>query len=255
MVLRDAAGRVVDSLNFGGLVDPWAAEGYQAASGANRSGCSVPSPGAGRGGFGGPGAQAATTTPNRSSGRFPDGADTDSNCNDFQLQAVTTLPAASAAGATNIKVAGAADFAAGQTIIIDTGANRETAVIATVGTPGATTVGAATNVGATVIPVAGGAGFSAGQTITIDSGANQETAVIASATGGGRGGPGRGGPGGATITVAAPLTFAHAAGAQVSGTGITLTAPLSRAHNSGAQVAGSVPTPGAPNQYRSRPRM
>ena len=32
MVLRDAAGLVVDSLNYGGLVDPWAAEGYQAAS-------------------------------------------------------------------------------------------------------------------------------------------------------------------------------------------------------------------------------
>src|SRR6185369_1509170 len=34
MVLRDAAGLVVDSLNYGLLVDPWAAEGYQAASGA-----------------------------------------------------------------------------------------------------------------------------------------------------------------------------------------------------------------------------
>jgi non-reducing end alpha-L-arabinofuranosidase len=164
-------------------------------------------------------------------------------------QPVTTLPAASAAGATNIKVAGTADFAAGQTIIIDTGANRETAVIATVGTPGATTVGTATNAGAAVIPVAGGAGFSAGQTITIDSGANQETAVVASTTGGGRGGPG-----GATITVAAPLTRAHAVGAQLSGTGITLTAALSLAHDSGAQVAGSVPTPGAPNQYYRRRR-
>ncbi len=259
MVLRDAAGRVVDSLNFGGLVDPWAAEGYQAASGANQSGCSVPSPSAGRGGFGGRGAQ-PTATPNRSSGRFPDGADTDSNCSDFQVQAVTTLPAASAAGATNIKVADAVDFAAGQTIIIDTGANRETAVIGTVGTPGATTVGTATSAGATVIPVASPAGFTAGQTIIIDSGANQETAVVASAAFGGRGGPGggpgRGGPGGgATLTVAAPLTRAHAVGAQVSGTGITLTAPLSRAHDSGAQVAGSVPTPGAPNQYRSRSRM
>ena len=36
MVLRDAAGLVVDSLNYGGLVDPWAAEGYQAASGAGK---------------------------------------------------------------------------------------------------------------------------------------------------------------------------------------------------------------------------
>ena len=128
--------------------------------------------------------------------------------------------------------------------MIDTGANFETAVIATVGTAGATTVGAATDVGATVIPVANAIGFSAGQTITIDSGANHETAVVVSITGG---------RGGATITVAAPLAFAHVAGAQVSGTGITLTTALTKAHASGAQVARSLPTPGAPNQYfRSR---
>jgi hypothetical protein len=47
-----------------------------------------------------------------------------------------------------------------------------------------------------------------GQTITIDSGVNQEAAVVASTTGG---------RGGAKITVAVPLTLAHAAGAQVSG--------------------------------------
>jgi len=72
------------------------------------------------------------------------------------------------------------------------------------------------------------------------------------ATGGGRGGAGRGGPGGATVTVATALKFAHAAGAQVSGTGITLGAALSKAHDSGANVAGNVPTPGAPNQYVRR---
>ncbi len=236
MVLRDAAGLVVDSLNYGGLVDPWAAEGYQAASGAGQSGCSVTAPASARG------FDPAAGETNRSAGRFPDGLDTDSNCTDFLLQPATTLLAGSAAGATNIKVAGVADFAVGQTITIDTGTNLETAVIATVGTAGATTVGAATAVGATVIPVAGWMGFSAGQTITMDSGANQETVVVTSI---GRGGPG----GGATITVAAPLTLAHAAGAQVSGTGITLTAPLTRAHASGAQAASDVPTPGAPNQY------
>ena len=118
----------------------------------------------------------------RSRGRFPDGFDTDSHCTDFLMQSATTLSAASAAGATNIKVASVADFVAGQTIMIDTGANLETAVIATVGTAGATTVGAATDVGATVIPVASGMGFSAGQTITIDSGANHETAVVVSTT-------------------------------------------------------------------------
>ncbi len=50
---------------------------------------------------------------------------------------ITTLAAASAVGATNIKVASVAGFAAGQTVKIDTGANLETRVIATVGTAGA----------------------------------------------------------------------------------------------------------------------
>jgi hypothetical protein len=248
MVLRDAAGLVVDSLNYGLLVDPWASKGYQATSGSGASGCRVPTPAAGRGGFGGQVALAASA-PDRSAGRFPDGLDTDSNCTDFLLQPATTLPNASAAGATNIKVASVADFGPGQTITIDTGENLETAVIATVGTAGATMAGAATDVGASVIPVANAAGFSPGQTITIDSGAKSETAVVASTTGGGRGGAAR-------ITVAAPLTLAHAAGAQVSGTGITLTAALTRAHASGAQVASDVPTPGAPNKYyRPRSRM
>ncbi len=253
MVLRDAAGLVVDSLNYGGLVDPWAAEGYQAASGAGQSGCRAPTPASGGPGFGGGsrGAAPAVSTPHRSAGRFPDGADTDSNCSDFLLQPATTLSAASAAGTTNVKVASVTDFAAGQTIMIDTGASFEKAVIATVGTPGATTVRAATDAGATVIPVAGGMGFSAGQTITIDSGANSETAVVASTARGGPAGPG-GGPGGATITVAAPLKSAHAAGAQVSGSGITLTAALTQAHASGAQVATDLPTPGAPNRYHRR---
>ncbi len=256
MVLRDAAGLVVDSLNYGGLVDPWAAEGYQATSGAGQSGCSVPTPSAGRGfGFGRRGGQ-ATSAPNKSAGRFPDGTDTDSNCQDFQLQNDTTVSIASSAGANNVKVASVADFAAGQKIIIDTGANSETAVIKTVGTAGGTTVGTATEVGVTVIPVASATGFSAGQTITIDSGANRETAVVASITGGRRGGfgRGRGGPGSVSITVAAPLTIAHAVGAQVSGSGVTLTTALARAHDSGAQVVGGVPTPGAPNQYYRRPQ-
>jgi hypothetical protein len=247
MVLRDAAGLVADSLNYGLLVDPWASEGYQAASGTGQGGCRVPTPGFGGGrGFGGPPAGAGGT-PHRSAGRFPDGRDTDSNCSDFLVQPATNLSAASAAGATNIKVASVIDFVAGQTIQIDSDASRESAVIATVGTAGATTVAAAVSGGATVIPVAGGAGFTAGQTITIDSGANQETAVVA--TGGGRGG--RGG-GGATLTVTAPLKSGHAAGAQVSGTGITLASALSRAHSSGAQVASDLPTPGAPNKYSAK---
>ncbi|HKD09475.1 MAG TPA: arabinofuranosidase catalytic domain-containing protein [Bryobacteraceae bacterium] len=237
MILRDAGGLVVDSLNYGGLVDPWASEGYQATSGTGQSGCRVISPGA-AGGFGQ--AALAAAAINRSAGRFPDGADTDSNCADFLLQPATTLPAGSAAGATNIKVASAADFAAGQTITLDADANQESAVIATVGTGGATTVGAATGAGAVLVPIASAAGFIAGQTVTIDSGANQETAVVASFTGG---------RGGATITLAAPLAHAHAAGASLSGSGITLTNALTRAHDRGTQAVVNMPTPGAPNQY------
>jgi non-reducing end alpha-L-arabinofuranosidase len=89
MVLRDASGLVVDSLNYGGLVDPWAAQGYQATSGANRGGCSVPSP-SGRGGRGGRGAAPANgPAPSRSAARTSDGADTNSNCLDFQVQTPT----------------------------------------------------------------------------------------------------------------------------------------------------------------------
>jgi hypothetical protein len=240
MVLRDASGLVVDSLNYGGLVDPWAAEGYQAASGLEKSGCYVPVPGS----VGDFGLFAAAGGTNTSAGRFPDGVDTNSNCNDFLLQAATTLSAPSAIGATNIKVASVTGFDAGQTIMIDTGATLETAVIATVGTAGATTVRAATAAGATVIPVASAAGFSPGQIITIGSGADYETAVVASATF----------RGGATITVAAPLALAHPAGAQISGTGITLTSALTRAHASGAQVTDNIPTPGAPNKYIRKSR-
>ena len=67
MVLRDAEGRTADSLDYGSLVDPWTAEGYQGGTG---SGCVVaaPSSAAGAG---------------RSASRFPDGNDTDRNCADF----------------------------------------------------------------------------------------------------------------------------------------------------------------------------
>jgi Alpha-L-arabinofuranosidase B, catalytic/NPCBM-associated, NEW3 domain of alpha-galactosidase len=240
IVLRDDDGLVVDSLNYGGVVDPWASEGYQGTSPGN--GCSVSSP---RGGGGARGGNPTATA--RSAGRFPDGADTDSNCDDFHLQPAAVLMTDSGAGVNNIKVS-TVDFNSGQTIIIGVGANRETAVIATVGTPGGTTVRTAVDAGATAIPVVGILGFSVGQSITIDNGTNQETAVVASVTGARGRGPG------ASINVSAPLTIAHAADAQVSGSGITFTAGLTKAHESGAQVIGDVPTPGSANRYFRRAR-
>jgi hypothetical protein len=70
MVLRDAQSLVVDSLNYGNLVDPWFAEGYQGTSGSGQSGCRVIAPG-------------SAGSAGRSASRIPDGNDTDSNCTDF----------------------------------------------------------------------------------------------------------------------------------------------------------------------------
>jgi hypothetical protein len=209
----------------------------------------VASPIGGGRGFAGLGP--APAAPNRSAGRFPDGADRDSNCNDFQLQAVTTLAAPAAAGVNNLKVASVADFAPGQTIFIGAGPNQETAIVANVGTQGASALRTAVEAGATVIPLATPAIFTPGQTITIDSGRNLETAVVVASVGpgrGGAGGAGRGGPGaGASVTIAAPLARPHAAGVPVSGSGLTIMGALSRAHESGEPVANGLPTPGAPN--------
>ncbi len=239
MVLRDATGLVVDSLNYGGMVDPWAGEGYQGISGGGASGCHVTAPGPARGGFG-PGAlESASDT---SSGRFPDGRDTDSNCTDFHTAPATALAAASEMGATNIKVASVVGFELGQSLRIDTGANLETAMVEKIGTAGATTVSAATGADATVLPVARVFGFNSGETITIDNGSSSETAVIASIQR----------YGASSITVTAPLRFAHSSGAQVSGTGITLSTGLTHAHASDARVAGDASTPGAPNRYAKK---
>ncbi|WP_051450506.1 arabinofuranosidase catalytic domain-containing protein [Actinospica robiniae] len=67
MVLQDDHGLVADSLDYGLLVDPSAAEGYQGGTG---SGCTVPTP-------------ALASGVGKSASRFPDGNDTDSNCSDF----------------------------------------------------------------------------------------------------------------------------------------------------------------------------
>ena len=236
IVLRDSAGLVVDSLNYGGLVDPWATKGYQGTSGTGATGCHAPVP-AGPGGFG---LSAGVT--NTSVGRIQDGADSDSNCDDFVTQAAATLSAPSAAGASNIKVASVEGFQTGQSIMIDAGADRETAVIANVGTAGATTIGTASQAGATMLPVAGVSGFREGEAVTIGRGADSETAVIAGVRR----------FGGTALVVTAPLQHAHGAGTEVAGSGITLTAPLARNHSVGAQVTDNLPTPGAPNRYSAK---
>lgn len=216
----------------------------------SQGGCIVVVPGSGRGFLQFPSAAGQS---DRSVGRYPDGADSDNNCHDFLLQNTITMLEASAAGSNNIKVSSVADLNIGQKIIIDTGTNGETAVIATIGTAGATAVGTAASAGNKVIPVASVEGFNTGQTITIDNGTNSETAVVASIVAGRRFFGIRNSNPTDSIFLTMPLKYAHAVGALVSGTGITLTAPLTMAHDNGTQVAGNVPTPGKPNQYKKKP--
>jgi len=239
IVLRDPSGVVADSLNYGWLVDPWAAKGYQGASGAPTSGCYAPAPGSG---FALWSIVVDPAAANTSTGRIPDGADTDSNCADFLTAGFTRLAADADQGATNLKVASVDGFMEGQKIHVGSGATVETATIAAIGTPGATTLRTATEVGATVIPVSSVAGFSREQEITIDSGANSETVKVSAVRNFGI----------AIFEVMQPLTHPHAAGVQISGSGISLTGALTQTHGKGAQVYTSTPTPGSPNKYDRR---
>ncbi|MBP8960163.1 MAG: lamin tail domain-containing protein [Bacteroidales bacterium] len=248
MVLRDAAGNVVDGLNYGLIVDPWSAEGYQGTSGAGESGCKAPLPSiaSGMGGFG---AKAPFGRPDVSAGRYPDGKDTDSNCSDFMLQNIVYLLTAASAGSDNIKVSSVAGFNTGQRIYIDKGENSETVIIKTVGSAGATTTETSIRAGVTAIPVASLTGFSVGQTITIGSGSNAETAIIASIIRAqGRIGSANYIPNN-SIVVTVPLKKAHSMGTQISGSGITISSTLTKAHGIGTQIANNFPTPGQPNMY------
>jgi len=249
LVLRDADGNVVDGLNYGEIVDPWSSEGYHAISGAGELGCYTESPAIG-GGTSRRGSE-PSSLPKRSTGRFPDGNDADSNCNDFEMQKTVSLALTTKAGSNNIKVNNLADFRIGQKIVIGMD-KSETAKITMVGTAGGSLISTAVEAEATVIPVENIAGFSAGQTITIGSGENQETVVVESVTNRRRfwwrpsdndDGPS------IFITTTEPVAKAHKVGEQVSGSGITLSTPLQMVHESGDQVASNIPTPGAPNQF------
>ena len=254
IALTDASGAVVmDAIVYGSQQSNSSANGYitrpdlATLEGVqHHGGCIAIVPGAGSG----PAtaniaaAAAAPGAPNRSIGRSPDGHDDDSLCTDFVVQPATTLPEGADEGATNIKVAGVAGFAPGQTVIVGSGQDSETTDIASVGTAGSTRLSTATQIGATVVPVAATAGFVVGQSITIGAGANQETATIAQV---------QGGRGGARITLTMSLEIAHPADAPVAGTGITLAGRLAHAHPRGTVMAAGLPTPGAANRFPNPP--
>ncbi len=239
LVLRDAQGHVADSLNYGRLVDPWAAEGDQGRSGFDIGGCSAPVPGI-----------PYSWTPvdglasDASTGRFPDGKDSDNNCSDLVTAAATTVAGGAPKGATNVKVNQVADFAVGQTVYVGSGLTLETGTIAMIGTAGATRTSRAYDKGATTLDVEDAGNFTAGQAVTIGKGPEQETATISSANHWDS--PNR-------IVLEQPLGLGHPVGSEVSGTGLGFTSPLTFAHDKGAPIETDTATPGAPNAYSRKP--
>jgi len=259
MTLRNGKGLIVDALNYGGLVDPWLAEGYHADSGAGAEGAYAPVPqtGRGRGGFGGFGAAPAATPaagPDLSTGRYPDGFDTDDNKLDFHTGQAQTIAAPAKAGQDNIKVASVQGFSIGQTMYIGSGSSFEKVKIATIGTAGATTISADAKKGDKTVAVAAAQPFQAGQVITI-AGESYTIASIQVVPRRGFGGfGGFGGRGGQQqpvepdkITLTTGLKANVAAGEYLSGSGITLGAPLTKDHSAGDAFTASVATPGRPN--------
>ncbi len=246
MVLRDAVGHVVDSLNYGDLVDPWASGGFRGAAGKAAT-CRADAPGIpvpqtwdrAIPGIPFSGAVAHVDAAQGSTGRYPDGQDSDSDCTDF-VTSVSIRTGATAAGSTNVKAATVAHFAPGQAVVIDAGDQAETLTVATVGSPGLTRASEPVDKGATVIRVDDARQFAVGQAVIVGSGADEEKGVVAAVETGWRTGE---------LTLEAPLARAHDAGASVAGTGIAFTGPLAKAHPAGTVMTavGDLATPGAPN--------
>lgn len=251
MVLRDAAGHVVDSLNYGDLVDPWASGGFRGAAGkaatCHAGAPGIPSVETGQRGLPGipfSGAVGQVDATRGSTGRYPDGQDSDNDCTDFVTSASVRTGAA-AAGAMRIAVDSVAHFSPGQAVVVDAGGAAETLTVATVGSPGLTRLAVPEDKGATVVRVGDARGFTVGQAVIIGSGADEENGIVAAVETGWRSGK---------LTLQAPLARAHDAGASVSGTGIAFTSPLTKVHPAGMSMTatGDLATPGAPNHYVRR---
>jgi hypothetical protein len=248
MVLRDAAGHVVDSLNYGDVVDPWASGGFRGAAGKAAT-CHADTPGipAPRSwerplaGIPFSGAVAEVDATQGSTGRYPDGQDSDRDCDDF-VTAASIRTGGAVAGATRIDVATTGRLVPGQTVVLDAGADAETLTVATVGSQGITRTSAAAEQGATVVRVDDPHPFAVGQALIIGRGADEETGVVAAVDTAWRAGK---------LTLAAPLAHAHDAGATVAGTGIAFTGPLAKSHPVGTVMTatGDLATPGAPNRH------
>jgi hypothetical protein len=143
----------------------------------------------------------------------------------------TLLPLA--AGATSIPVASSNGINPGTAIVIDQAGRHEvkTVTSAGAGQRTATTLAAAAAVGDTVIKLASVTNMVAGEPIVLEAGgANQEFDTIQSV--------GTAGATGTGVTLAKPLTLAHASGAAARdlGVGLVLSSPLANGYAAGTTV-------------------
>ncbi len=191
-------------------------------------------------------------------------------------QTNTSLFSPAAAGDTNIKIGSVGGIAVGSSIVVDTGAGRETVRATAVGTAAtSTSLAFAAAAGDTNIKVPSVGSIAVGDTLSIDTGVNLERVTV-SVVGGAGGTTVRtataisdtvipvvstsgfsngqqitidsggnletrtvtavAGGGNPRVTVGVALSKAHAVGAQVSGSGITFAPALNLAHASGAAV-------------------
>ncbi|MCQ2144758.1 MAG: hypothetical protein MJY72_03360, partial [Bacteroidales bacterium] len=124
ITLRDAKGNIVDAMNYGNVVDPWLAEGYHAESGEEKEGSFAPLP-AMKTNFWGIYKTPALRPAALSSGRYPDGADTDDNKIDFHSQITTTMFKDAPAGSTDITIHAVSGLRIGETLWFSTGDDAE----------------------------------------------------------------------------------------------------------------------------------
>jgi len=244
LTLRNARGLIVDAVNYGKIVDPWLGEGYQAT--ANSDGNYAPAPTVTR--------PWGAYTPNFqkvpliSTGRYPDGADSDDARRDFRVQGYGTLLAPVKAGDDNVNVSDIHNFHIGQYVLLGNDAASELVQIAIVGTGGAAVITENAAPGAKKVSVQGARSFTVGQTVTIGGDEYRVEAV----QGARMYWPGAGGNGKAPsdiVTLGAALKKAAKAGEYVSGTGLTLAGPARNAHERGDAVTSAASTPGRPNRY------
>ncbi len=163
----------------------------------------------------------------------------------------TTLNGATAVGATGLRLATPFGFRAGQTIVVDSGANAETVTLSNVPSPPptvSTTLTAPATAGATAVRIAsytqnGATGTQAptsngpiiGQPIVLDTGANQEVVSVKSHISPIPAAPAP------NVVLSAPLTKDHASGAATTLANVILSAPLTKAHATGVTIANPQP--------------